>query len=265
MLTFDQEVLAQGDQVTATTDTGGDFQLESDLSNSQSEIDAQPGDHLDLGPAGIGCFAVRAVRVDDEAYFYSCVTILPEDDHLTLEHYDIAPSVDLPYQPFSNDVFSKFVDTLTVDRISDALRNAANAFPGDAAAAIGTTVVLAVAFFPEATAAFFIGSAVGLIPQFFGRINDSLIEGMVDDGSLLPAEGDFLKIIWGFQAVTSTTSALINGEEAIERVKAALETAEKLQDLSTPAGEMIYGVRIKTTDSVAPKTAVTIRLNGLFP
>jgi hypothetical protein len=262
-ITFDQSVLNQGDPVTATIDTGGQFLLESDLFQSSAQIDPQPGDHIEFGPAQIGAFAVRLSSSDDLTFFYAWLTILPQDGQLTLAHFDFAPPASLEFQQFSNDVFSKFIGNLTGDRLLSALKEAAAAFPADAVTAIGTTAVLAAVFFPEATPLFFIGSATGLAVQFLSRINDSLIDGMIADNSLETDEGNFLKLLWGFRALAGNVFSLFEEPEAIEQVKTAIETVDTVKDLATPAGELSFGVRIQSSNSIAPKSVVVIHLNDL--
>jgi hypothetical protein len=78
-ITFDQDILNQGDPVTATIDTSGQFLLESDLSQSSIQIDPQPGDHIAFGTAQIGTFAVRLSSADNLTVFYAWLTILPQN------------------------------------------------------------------------------------------------------------------------------------------------------------------------------------------
>jgi hypothetical protein len=161
-ITFDQDVLNPGDSVTATIDTGGQFLLDSDLSLSSSQIDPQPGDHIAFGPAQIGTFTVRLSSTDKFTDFYAWIAILPQGAQLEVAHFDFMPPAPIEFHQFSNDVLSKFLNNLTADRVLAALKQAAAAFPDDALAAVGTTAVLAAAFFPEATPLFFLGSATGL-------------------------------------------------------------------------------------------------------
>jgi hypothetical protein len=123
--------------------------------------------------------------------------------------------------------------------------------------------VLAAAFFPEATPLFFLGSAAGLAVQFLSRVNDTLIDGMVSDGSLESGEGDFLKLLWGFRALAGNVFSLSQAPEAIERAKSAIESADTVKDLATQAGELNFGARVQTSNSLAPKTAIVIQLDHL--
>jgi hypothetical protein len=86
---------------------------------------------------------------------------------------------------------------------------------------------------------------------------------MVSDGSLEAEEGDFLKVLWGFRAVTGSLFSLFQAGEAIERAKSAIEGVDTVKDLVTTGGEFNFGVRVQTSNSLAPKTAVIIQLNHL--
>jgi hypothetical protein len=78
---------------------------------------------------------------------------------------------------------------------------------------------------------------------------------MISDGSLETDEGTFLKLLWGFRALAGNVFSLFEEPEAIEQVKAAIESADTVKDLVTPAGELNFGIRVQTSNSVAPKTA----------
>lgn len=267
MFTFDQDVVNAGDHITVTCDTGGSSTLESDLSNASTPVNPAPAGQIDLGPAAIGSFAVSISSPSNGTYFYSWITILPannpDNGQLTVEPLDFAPPAAPDVQPFSNDILTKYISNLTADRLLAGLTAAAAAFPADAAQAVGDTLILAVAFFPEATVPFLVASGLSLLADFFGKVNDSIVDGMVDDGSLTAPEGTFLKLVFGTAALVSGTAEFLDTPAGIDRAKSALDAADTVQDLSTAAGEMDYGLRIKTTNSAAPKAAVIIHINQL--
>ena len=267
MFTFDQDIVNTGDNITVTCDTGGNFTLESDLSNASTPVNPAPAGQIVLGPAAIGSFAVSISSPADNTFFYSWITILPTNDpdngQLTVEHFDFAPPAAPDVQPFSNDILTKYVSNLTADRLLAGLNDAKAAFPADAAQAVGDTLILAVAFFPEATVPFLVASGISLLADFFGKVNDSIVDGMVDDGSLTAPEGTFLKLVFGTAALVSGTAEFLDTPAGIDRAKSALDAADTVQDLSTVAGEMGYGFRIKTTNSAAPKATVIIHINQL--
>jgi hypothetical protein len=266
MITFDQAVLQAGDDVTITSDTGGTYHIESGLSLTDGQWQANPGEHFTLGQGSVGGFAINISDPDVGFYFSSLIFILPDNGHLTLGHIDNNPPAAFDEQPFANDILSKFIEVLTGPNggnyLQAGLHAAAEAFPQDAAAAVTDTLVLAMVFFPEATVPFLISSAVGTVVEFFGHVNESVIDGMVSGGDLTAPEGTFLKFAFGMHAVLGGLQSLV-GDQDLEQAKSALETYDSLHDLSSAADEMNYGLRFKTTDVVAPTAAVVIHINKL--
>ena len=268
MIIFDQEVLKANNEVTVTSDTGGNYQWASSLSLRDGEWHANPGDNFSLGRATVGGFGVNLSDPGAAFYFYSWFTILPEGDHLTLQHSNVQPPAAFQQQPaFSNDILSKYLEALLSERGRDYLRagleTAAQAFPNDAATAVGDTVVLATVFFPEVTVPFLIGVAGGTVMQFFGHVNDAIIEEMVSDRSLTQQEGTFLKLVFGLGAFVNGLQGVIGEEEAVERAKNALDASDVLRELSSTAGEMDYGVRFNAMDAAVPSATVIIHINRL--
>lgn len=266
MITFDQAVLQAGDDITITSDTGGNYQIESGLSLTEGQWQANPGEHFTLGQANVGGFAINISDPDAAFYFSSLLFILPDNGQLTAGHIDNSPRAAFDEQPFSNNILAKYIDVLTGPNggnyLQTGLHVAAEAFPQDAAAAVTDTLILAMVFFPEATVPFLISSAVGTVVEFFGHVNESIIDGMVSGRDLTGPEGTFLKFAFGMHAVLGGLPSLVGGDD-LEQAKSALETYDTLHDLSSTADEMNYSLRFKTTDAVAPTAAVVIHINSL--
>lgn len=266
MIVFDQDaqaVLNTGEDIIISTDTGGAYQYTSGLSRTQGAWNANPGDHLTIGAAGVCGFNLAVDDASADFYFYSWVTILPGNGSLTLKHFDSKPLAPFDTQPFSDNILLKYLHALNADYLEDGLREAASNLPGEAAQAVGQTAILMMAFLPEAAAPFLIGSAAAVVLDFFAHVNEYIVEAMVADGTLTAQEGTFLKLVFGLRAFTDAAHGFFEGEEAIERAKSALDTFDTVGDLSTAAGEMDYGLRFNTVDQTAPSAAVVIHLQQL--
>jgi hypothetical protein len=69
-----------------------------------------------------------------------------------------------------------------------------------------------------------------------------LVDSIVSEGSLETEEGNFLKLLWGFRALTGSVFSLFQAGEEIERPKSAIKGADMVKDLITAGGEVNFGV-----------------------
>jgi hypothetical protein len=138
--------------------------------------------------------------------------------------------------------------------------------PAGAAPAVGLVIALGVAsvLAGEALAGAALVSGLVAAPiAILGLINDKLVEDMKSDGSLQPAEADFLSLLWGTRALLGGLTKLSDAEDKIETLQSALETADAVKSLVSPSGDIELVASLKSGAVQVPRGMVFVKINSL--
>jgi hypothetical protein len=242
--TFNQDQLNSGDHLTVTLDIPTDVTVESEISGTSTPISS--ASTIDLGAVqSVGSYIIN-IYTETES-FVSTVTVLPGVGiDFSIQHDDIAPSVVLPTTRPDNAI-NAYYHNLSSARLDAAITKYKNDSPAEWATALGGTVAVCVVSLAIAQPELCFSDLVSTMMDVAFGINDNIIDGMIEDGTLSQLDGDSLKRFFKAASLSSDIMEVFSNPEKVEKLIGAFGAISTLTEYTTSNSNVTMGVGITTT------------------